>query len=125
MMVPMRPRKLRRLLMSVTMGAALAAGTAIAVADTPPNCEQKLWWRGEAMRFVTRTICDSPINADGGWMRRRNFYGAPYYVPVTCSYSSYSGYCTGGYWRPEYDTGIEEYPVNPSNVLPDEPGHLG
>lgn len=123
--VPWRPRKTRRVLIGVAVGAALAAGTAIAVADPVPfNCEQKLWWRGEAMRFVTRTICDGSIQVDGSWTRRRNFYGAPYWVPMTCSYSRYGGSCSGGYWRPEFDTGVEEYVVRPDNVLPDEPQHL-
>lgn len=100
--------------------AALAVAPAAHADPPPPNCAQQLWWRGEAFRFVQRTICDGPIQADGSWIRARNFYGAPFYVPVTCSRYS----CTGGYWRPEYDSGIEKYPVTPDTVLPDEPGHL-
>jgi hypothetical protein len=104
-------------------GGLVAAGHADAE-PVPPNCIQQPWWRGEAFRVVTRTICDGPLNADGSWLRARNFYGAPYYVPVSCYYGSYGGSCSGGYWRPEFDTGIEKYPVTPTTVLPDEPGHL-
>ena len=58
-------------------------------------------------------------------MRARNFYGPRYWVPITCSYGTYTSICNGGYWRPEFDSGVETYPVSQATVLPDEPGHIG
>lgn len=109
----------------VLWGWAWAEVPAAHADPLPGNCVQQPWWRGEAFRVVTRTLCDGPILADGSWMRARNFYGAAFYVPVTCSWGSYGGSCTGGYWRPVFDTGVERYPVTPDTVLPDEPGHIG
>lgn len=116
-----RPR-LHRMIAGATISAALLTGGMVTAgeASAEPNCVQQMWWRGEAFRFVTRTLCDGPIFPDGSWMRARNFYGAAYYVPVSCSYYS----CTGGYWRPVYDSGVETYPVTAATVLADEPGHI-
>lgn len=106
--------------LAAALGLAMLAPTPVAEA-IPPNCVEQLWWRGEAMRFVQRKICDGPILPDGSWQRLRRFSGPAFYVPLTCSIYS----CTGGYWRPAYDTGVESYPVTPATVLPDEPGHIG
>lgn len=51
----------------------------------------------------------------------RNFYANSYYVPWRCDRYS----CTGDYWVPVFDTGVETYRVTPDTVLPDEPGHIG
>lgn len=91
----------------------------------PPNCQMQPWWRGEAMRMTQRIICDGPIQPDGSWIRKRDFYAPSYYRPVTCNWGYYGGSCYGGYWVDEYDSGIEQYEVRPDNVLPDEPGHIG
>lgn len=112
-------------LVGCILGFALYYSVPAHAVPLPPNCVQQPWWRGEALRFVVRTLCDGPIRADSSWMRSRNFYGAAYYVPVTCSWGYYGGSCTGGYWRPEFDSGVETYPVTDSTVLPDEPGHIG
>lgn len=71
------------------------------------------------LRMTMRTICDGPLQADGSWVRRRLFYAPETYVPMSCSRYS----CTGGYWLNEY-VDLEEYPVNPGTVLPDEPGWI-
>lgn len=99
------------------IGAAAGIGTARA---DEPGCIQQPWWRGEAMRWTTRTLCDTSIDADGSWIRARNFWGPRYYVPFRCG--TYS--CWGGYWVGEYDSGVETYVVTPATVLPDEPGHI-
>ncbi|AGT12046.1 hypothetical protein SEA_TELAVIV_72 [Mycobacterium phage TelAviv] len=114
-------QKLAFVVVGALIGAAIVLAGVPKANATPPNCQQQLWWRGEAMRFVTRTLCDGPIQADGSWNRARNFYGDAFYVPVSC----YRWSCTGGYWRPVFDTGIETYRVTPETVLPDEPGHIG
>lgn len=89
-----------------------------------PGCIHQPWWRGEAMRWTQRIICDGPIQSDGSWVRAREFYGPRYYVPMRCSWSAYGGGCSGDYWVPEYDSGVETYIVRPETVLPDEPGHI-
>lgn len=102
------------------IGQALTAPRAGA-APLPANCQQQPWWRGEAFRLTTRTLCDGPIQADGSWTRARNFYANSYYVPWRCDRYG----CTGDYWVPVFDTGVETYRVTPDTVLPDEPGHIG
>ncbi len=80
------------------------------------------------LRATTRTICDGPLEADGGWMRTRTFYAPAY---VTNSYSSCYGAglflnCTSTPSREvEEFTRSEVYPVTPATVLPDEPGYVG
>lgn len=110
------------LLSMLSAAALLLAPTSQSL---PGNCVQQPWWYGNALRQTTRTLCDGPITADGSWMRARNFYANAYYVPFTCSWSAYGGYCSGGYWMPVFDTGVETYRVDPDTVLPDEPGHIG
>ncbi|MGX9669950.1 CDGP domain-containing protein [Mycobacterium sp. HM-7] len=66
-----------------------------------------------------RTLCDTPVHADGSWIRERTIWWPKRWVPV-CGYYS----CWGGYWQPEGGN-RETYPVTPDTVLHDEPGHLG
>ena len=89
----------------------------IPVAQAAPGCVQQPWMI--FLRMTMRTICDGPLQPDGSWIRRRLFYAPETYVPVSCSRYS----CTGGYWLNEY-VDLEEYPVNPGTVLPDEPGWI-
>lgn len=92
----------------------------------PSNCISQPWG---FLGSQTRQICDTPIRADGSWMRHR-IIGVPahYENPSSSCYSgSYSSHCTyypGGYVA-EYDADDEVYVVTPDSVLPDEPGHLG
>jgi len=107
----------------VFIGAGLAS-VAIARADVPPNCVQQYWLYGGLFgRGTTRTICDGPIQADGSWLRAREFYDGRRYLPMRCSWGSYGGSCYGGYWLEEFDN-LERYQVTADTVLPDEPGHL-
>lgn len=112
--------------------AALAAALLLASPVTahaeplPPNCVQQPWLYGGLFgRWTTRTICDGPVNADGNWLRGREFYAPETWVPYRCSWGSYGGSCWGGYWLPVFDTGAEMYTVTPTTILPDEPPHLG
>lgn len=74
-----------------------------------------------------RSLCDTPVRADGSWSRAREFWTPAHYVPVStyCS-GSYFISCTtsGGYEVDRASNGIETYVVTPDTVLPDEPGHL-
>lgn len=123
--VKVRPRRLRRIIASsVAAGALGLAGVGWATeakADYEPGCQSQFWMY--QLRASTRTICDGPIFADGSWKRLRVFYAPRRYVPVTCNYTRYSGYCNGGYWLDELDV-RDIYPVTPDTVLPDEPGHI-
>ena len=111
------------LVLVLVVGALWAATRANALGA---NCQQQIWQYGGLLgRMTTRTLCDSPVRADGSWLRRRNFYAPAYDVPVSCSWGRYGGGCSGGYRRAEFDTGVEEYVVTPETVLADEPGHLG
>lgn len=126
-------KTLRTVALSALIAASIVAALfcvgqlAQAKADPPPpNCAQQYWLYGGLFgRGTTRTICDGPVQADGSWERRRNFYDDERYVPMTCSWGRYGGSCNGGYWLKEFDTGVETYIVTPETVLPDEPGHLG
>ena len=80
-----------------------------------PGCIDQPWMLG--LRAATRVICDSPLNPDGSWERRRGFF-APAYTRTTCG--TYS--CTS-YTVPELRD-VEEYRVTPDTVLPDEPGWI-
>jgi hypothetical protein len=113
---------------NVLAGAATGAGIVLAPSANaiPPNCQVAPWG---FLGTQTRAICDGPIRPDGSWMRRRIIGVPAHYAPASssCSGGEYSSYCTyypGGY-VPEIDSDDETYPVNPGNVLPDEPGHLG
>lgn len=111
------------------LAAMLIFGMAVGVkahADPlPPNCVQQYWLFGGLFgRGTTRTICDKPIEADGSWMRGRLFYDGERYVPMRCSWGSYGGSCSGGYWLEEFSV-FDSYRVTPDSILPDEPGHLG
>jgi hypothetical protein len=77
-----------------------------------------------------RTLCDSPIGADGSWSRERTIWQPASQTPYNCTYStdrSFSGSstCSGGHFVPERLISNETYPVRPETVLHDEPGHLG
>lgn len=87
----------------------------------PANCQQVLWG---FLGSQTRSICDGPIRADGSWMRSRVVFTPAHYVPITCSGYSYIS-CYGGYYQNYVETDNELYRVDPSNVLGDEPPHLG
>ena len=102
---------------AVALAAASLVATPMPVAQATPGCVQQPWMI--VLRMTMRTICDGPILPDGSWIRRRLFYAPETYVPVSCSRYS----CTGGYWLNEY-IDLEEYPVNPGTVLPDEPGWI-
>lgn len=112
-----------------TLGAAVAASSIVLApvshADAyDPGCKEDRWgFLGSSRRL----ICDGPIQADGSWMRSREFYIPKHRVPLrtTCS-GSYSITCTttGGYVAEEKSDGIEVYRVTPETLLGDEPPHL-
>lgn len=106
-------------------GLAATAGILAPSAHAlPGNCVQQPWLYGGLLgRMTTRTICDSPIRADGSWDRSREFYAQSYYVPYHCNFNSYGGSCGGDYTVPVFDL-YDTYPVTPDTVLPDEPGHI-
>jgi len=121
-------KKIRGLLLMTAAGAmASAAILAPAPANADPNigCETVFWW---TLGSTQRTICDTPRDADGTWMRYREFWTPAHAVPLTtrCSGGAYSTTCTssGGYWQPQTSKGIESYPVNDGNVVSGEPGWL-
>ena len=90
----------------------------------PPGCVSQYWLYGGLFgRGTTRTICDGPIQADGSWQRGREFFDAPRYIPMTCSWGYYGGSCVGGYWLGEFDL-VDYYVVTPDSILPDEPGWI-
>jgi hypothetical protein len=99
--------------------APLAAAPAAAAA--PVGCETIHWG---FLGLDRRTICDSARLPDGSWFRAREVWSPAHQVPMSCSYSRYSSVCSGGYWQPRTSAGVETYPVNDGNVLPDEPGWL-
>lgn len=109
----------RSVLAAAIVGAALITAPH-AAADTP-GCTNQFWMLG--LRATTRHICDGPIAPDGSWLRGRQFYAPAYYVPFSCSWSYYSGYCGGNYWTPVVDI-RDVYVVTLDTVLPDEPGHI-
>lgn len=102
-------------LTAILVGCSI--GIATSRADYDPGCVRQYWLYG--LRGTIRTICDGPINPDGGWMRLRNFHDDSRYIPLSC----YRYSCSGGYWLREFDK-EDVYYVLPSNVLPDEPGHI-
>ena len=111
--------------MAFTSCAAMGMVTASPSLALPPNCVEQYWLYGGLFgRGTTRTICDGPIQADGTWQRVREFYDGERYVPMRCSWGSYSGSCSGGYWLNEFEI-RDQYVVSVDTVLPDEPGHLG
>lgn len=106
------------MLAAVIIGGAFGAG--IAKGDNDIKCVEQYWLYGGLFgRGTTRTICDKPIEADGSWMRYRNFYDGERYIPAYCSRYS----CRGGYWLNEFDK-TDVYRVTPDTILPDEPGHI-
>ena len=112
-------------MLSILISTAAIGGAAIARADElPSNCVQQYWLYGGLFgRGTTRTICDGPVQADGSWTRIREFYDGRRYIPMRCSFGTYSGSCYGGYWLDEFDK-IDKYVVTPDTILPDEPGHI-
>lgn len=112
----------KALLVAGAVAASLA--TAPAAHAYNPGCVQQYWLYGGLWgRGTTRTICDGPIQPNGSWLRARQFYDGERYVPVSCSWGTYSGSCSGGYWLREFDK-RDTYWVTPDTVLPDEPGHI-
>ncbi len=97
-----------------------------AKADVPSGCQvdRGVW----LFKGTTRTICDGEFRPDGSWLRAREFWTPAHYVPLStyCSGGAYYSSCStsGGYWQDRTSNGVETYVVFPSNVLPDEPGHL-
>lgn len=91
------------------------------------NCESIPW----GLHFLTpqwRGICDGPIRPDGSWERARALYTPAHRVPIrTNCFGTYYVSCTttGGYWQELQVWEKDVYTVFPSNVLPNEPGHLG
>lgn len=126
----MTANKTRVLLGLVTVGAGIAAAIiapATAHADQAiGNCLVTPW--GIFGLTQKRIICDQPIRPDGSWMRERMIGTPAHYEPATtsCSGGSYYSRCTTypGGWVEEQVADDETYPVTPSTVLPDEPGHL-
>lgn len=105
---------------AMALGLFAAAPVTEARADYEPGCEQVLWGFLGSQR---RVICDGPVNpVDGGWNRVRVIGTPAGWVSGYCS--RYSFYCSPGYYREESIQKRETYYVLPSNVLPDEPGHL-
>jgi hypothetical protein len=131
----MRPRRLRRLLWLVALGAIVAAASlAIVVpkanAEPVSGCQVDLWGFLASQR---RTICDGPLNPDGSWNRARIVWVPAHNVPFRtyCSGGVYYSSCStsGGYFVPYSEVSSEVYPVNdtdgaPNNHLGDEPPHL-
>lgn len=117
--------KLSVVLRAIVAGLAVlvllvaAIGYAVDAKATPPGigCQTVPWGFLGSQR---RTLCDTPVRADGSWLRERTIWWPERWVPVSCGRYS----CSGGYWQ---DAGgnRETYPVTPDTVLPDEPGHLG
>lgn len=108
---------MKRLTLAVALAVTASLLTPIQAQALPAGCVQQPWMI--VLRMTMRTICDSPLNTDGSWVRRRLFYAPETYVPISCSRYS----CTGGYWLQEYSA-FDEYPVTPEIVLPDEPGWI-
>lgn len=114
---------LAAILTLLVAGIGYAAG---AKADVPVQCVTNSgFW---LFHGTQRTLCDGPLLPDGSWHRWREFWTPAHNVPLSC-YSSggyYSSYttCSGGYWQPQTSNGVEDYPVFPSTVLQDEPGHI-
>ncbi len=112
--------------------AVLAATGALAgLASVPaahadaPRCVSEFWMVG--LRGGQRALCDSPIRADGSWIRGRAFSAPAYTAPAW-------GSCVGGltfcYSYPAHDvaalvTPTETYTVTPDTVPAGEPGHIG
>lgn len=92
----------------------------------PPNCEQIPWGFLGTQR---RMICDGPIRPDGSWERERVIGVPEHYrnASTECYGGSYSSSCTfyPAGWVAQVTVEDTTYVVFPSNVLPNEPGHLG
>lgn len=114
-----RIRRLLAAVLSVLVLLGVGVGYASDVQAAPPGigCQTVLWGFLGSQR---RTLCDTPVVADGSWMRERTIWWPRRWIPLSCSRYS----CWGGYWQEEGGN-RETYPVTPTTVLPDEPGHLG
>jgi len=114
----------RALAATVSAGILIGAGVGYAArsdASTGVGCETIRWgFLGSQLR----TICDTPRYPDGHWNRARVVWTPAHYVPFTCSGGMYYSSCGGGYDVGDQLQAKETYPVNDSNVLPDEPGWL-
>jgi hypothetical protein len=105
--------------LGLTGVAVMAAPSAHAYPSI--GCETVHWgFLGSQLR----TICDGPRQPDGSWERARIVWVPAHYVPFSCSSSTYSSSCSGGYNVGDTYTAKESYVVTPDTVLPDEPGWL-
>lgn len=125
-------RTVRRAVAVLAASAALlgtgAGYAATAKADAPAGTvcvtDSGFWF----LKGTRRTLCDTGIRADGSWTRYREFWTPSYYrnASSSCYGGAYYSNCTftpGGV-VPLKSNGVEEYVVFPTNVLPDEPGHI-
>lgn len=121
-----RSRAITRLALAIIFCTLAMTGGVVIARAAPSNCAEQFWMLG--LRATTRTICDSPVRADGSWTRTRSFTAPAYWMPTTCVNTGgfYGGVlsCSGGY-PVEALNQTESYVVTPATVLPDEPGHLG
>ena len=110
--------------LTLTVAAVTAAATLVFApsARATPGCESVPWG---FLGSQVRTLCDGPMLADGSWTRARVIWVRAHQVPFTCSYSTYSSSCSGGYFVDESVVSADKYPVRPDTVLPDQPGYLG
>lgn len=124
-MITVHKRTARRIV-SGAAAVLVLAGTGIgwaghANAAPGVGCESIRWG---FLGSQWRTICDTPRQADGSWMRERRIWTPAGYVARSTYCGTWSCSSSGGYYREESTTGYEVYPVNDGNVLPDEPGWL-
>ncbi len=89
----------RRFLAAMAAGAILT-GTGIAwateaKATTGVGCESIRWG---FLGSQWRTICDTPRNADGSWMRERRIWTPAGYVPRSTYCGTWSCSSSGGYY---------------------------
>jgi hypothetical protein len=109
-------------LITLATVVGVCAAESCAKADPgAPDCETIPWG---FLGSQARTICDGPVLNDGSWQRARVIWVPAHQVPLICTHSSYSSYCSGGYFVDAKVVDTDRYPVNPNTVLPDEPGHL-
>lgn len=92
-----------------------------------PNCQTLKWGL-----YQQRTVCDTPMQPDGSWRRKRTVWQQAGSRPAQCRWMdrpySYAGSrweCTEATSWPIRIDAQETYIVTAETVLPDEPGHLG
>lgn len=111
------------LVLVLTVGALWAATRANADA---PGCVTQFWLI--PFQSNTRTLCDGPIQADGSWLRGREFWSPAYTTAARSSCSGSYSYRSCTYYPERFvsrrSNGVERYVVTPETVLADEPGHI-